>query len=265
MIRRTMDATLLNEVANRPDVRPWLGGDGPLDLTPIVENPSNICLVSEHGGWVGQPILPGIYELHTIFAPEGRGRRFFAAGKEAIRYVFARTDALEIVTKCPDDNAGARMAASLMGFRERFRREGAWSPGVGISYRVFSLDDWFIRDAECLRAGRAFHDMVAKARADGGYVIPEHPEDETHDRAAGAAALMIQGGNMLKSLGFYNRWATFAGYGTIAATSNDTIDMSEGLLKFVVQIVDGAAEVLLCRLEQSSPPAPPPLASERPS
>ena len=33
VLRRTMDAERLNEIANNADVRPWLGGEGRIDLT----------------------------------------------------------------------------------------------------------------------------------------------------------------------------------------------------------------------------------------
>jgi hypothetical protein len=180
IIRRTMSAAALNEIANLPEVKPFLLtaeaarrlGAEPLNLAPMLANPANIALEAEHGGWVLEQMLPGCYELHTLFRPEGRGRAYFAAAWEAVRYLFAATDALEIITKCPDDNGGARMAANLMGFRERFRREDAWAPGVGISYRVFSVDDWFVRDPECLAAGRDFHAKLKALEREAGSRCP---------------------------------------------------------------------------------------------
>lgn len=237
MIRRTMDAAFLTEVANDPQVRPFLGGDGPLDIGQVARDPANVLLVATGrdgepvGGWVLHPILPAVYELHTMFLPAGRGKLFFAAAAEMFRFMFAETDALEIVTKCPDDNPGARMAASTVGFRERFRREGAWAPGVGVSYRVFSVDDWFIRDPECLAQGRAFHDALEAAKAGtGDPLLFNHTEDEAHDRAVGAAALMVRGGNTAKGVAFYNRWAALSGYAQVHAVSNAMIDVLEAIV-----------------------------------
>lgn len=243
MFRRTMDATFLNEVANRPDVRPFLGGgDGDLDLTAICQNTDNVVLEAPgKGGWLLQPILPGVYELHTIFLPEARGREYFAIAKAAMTYLFTHTDAVEIVTKCPDDNGGARMAASLMGFRERFRREEAWTPGVGISFQVLSMDDWVARSKECLLAGQAFHRALDKARGDAG--VEAHPDDAAHDRAAGAAYLMIQAANTGKGVAFYNRFAVFAGYATIAALSQNVVDIRDA----VVEVYEGEMRVLTVR------------------
>lgn len=245
MIRRTMNAAFLTEVANHPEVRPWLGApDIPvLDLTPLVGNPENIAIETKGGGWILQAMAPGVYEIHSLFLPEGRGKPFMAGAREMLRYVFTATDATEILTKCPDDNGGARMAASLVGFRERFRRDDAWAPGVGISYQAFTIDDWFIRDAEALRAGRLFHETLERAKATSGSELPVHAEDPAHDKAAGGAVLMAWRGNTAKGVAFYNRWASFAGYATVSMVGPGIVDVRDG----IVELQGGEVTVLLCR------------------
>lgn len=241
MLHRTMDATFLNSVANREDVRPFLGGEGPIDLGPLLLNPANYGLVVDGaGGWLLQAVLPGVYELHTLFLPEARGASYFVVAREALRWMFTRTDCLEIITKCPDDNGGARMAAGHMGFRERFRREDAWAPGVGISYRVFTLDDWFVRDKAAIMEGRAFHKALEAAKVAAGITLPAHPEDEAHDRAVGAAVLMIRGGQESKAVGFYTRWALFAGYQTFEQVGPSLFDVREA----IVEVSEGQMRVL---------------------
>lgn len=247
MIRRTMDATFLNEVANHPAVRPFLGEEGSLNLSSLAENPDWICLeVPGAGGWVLQPLMPGVYELHTLFLPEARGKAYFQAAREALRMVFSETDCLEILTKCPDDNGGARMAARLMGFRERFRREDAWAPGVGISYQALTIDDWYIRDPECKTLGVTFHDALEAAKLKVGATSPIHPEDDAHDQAVGACCLMIRGGQIAKGVAFLNRWSIFAGYATITQLSNTLIDIQDA----IIEVRSGQMEVLLCRSVQ---------------
>lgn len=243
MIRRTMDGANLTRIANDPEVRPWIGGEGVMDLGPLLSDPANYGIEADHGGWLLHPILPGVYELHSLFLKEGRGKPFFAAAREMFRFMFAETDCLEIVTKCPDDNPAARMAAATVGFRERFRREDAWAPGVGISYQVFSVDDWVARDGECLAQGEAFHDALKAAQITAGSDRPFHPDDEAHDRAVGAATLMIRGGYTAKGVGFYNRFAKFAGYAEVQAVGPRTIDVVDA----VVEVVPTGFEVLLCR------------------
>ncbi len=242
-VTRTMSADYLNSVANSPEVRPYIGGEGPIDLTPIAQNPANYLLVTDGGGWVLQPILAGVYELHTLVLPEARGKPFFAAAREAMRWLFTRTDALEIVTKCPDDNPGARMAALMVGFRERFHRADAWAPGVGVSYQALTLDDWLARDGVIAKEGHAFHEALEAAKAAAGSALPAHPDDEAHDRVVGAAFLMAKAGQVQKAVGVYSRWALFAGYAPIQALSPNTIDVVDGVL----EIRDGAMVVLHVR------------------
>lgn len=244
MLRRTMSPALLNEVANLPEVRPWVGaGDDTLDVTVLLQNPANYALVTDKGGFMLVALLPGVFELHTLFPPDARGKSFFAAAREMFRYMFTQTPCLEIITKCPDDNAGARMAAATVGFRERFRREGAWFTGGGVSYQVFSVDDWYVRDPETLRAGHDFHLALDTARAERGVAQVSHPEDTAHDQAVGASVLMVQGGFLEKGVAFYNRWAVFAGYAQISIAGPALVDIQDGL----VAIHRDGVEVLYLR------------------
>ncbi len=234
-VTRTMDAAFLNRVANHPDVRPYIGGEGPVDLAPILADAANYALVTEGGGWLLQPLMPGAYELHTLIVPKGRGRPFFAAAREALRWMFTRTDALEILTRCPDNNPGARMAATLMGFRERFHRDNAWAPGVGVSYQAFTLDDWMARDRSIEKSGHEFSSSLGINR-----------EDEAHDRAMGAAILMMMAAQTAKAVAVFNRIAAFAGYVPMAAYGPATIGTGDAVL----EIVDGAISVLMVRSDE---------------
>lgn len=243
MICRTMDATFINEVANHPEVRPFLGGEGPLDFTLFAQTPQNLVIEADGGGWLLQPVWPGVYELHTLFLPIGRGKAFFAQIKEMFRFVFTTTDATEIVTKCPDNNPAARMAATLVGFRERFRRENAWESGVGISYMALTIDDWALRDTEAIKAGEEFHDVLEAAKVAKGSDRPIHDDDQTHDRFAGAAWLILNAGQPDKAVAFYNRWAIFAGYATIAHVGHGAVDVQDA----VIQTIQGRTVILACR------------------
>lgn len=231
-IRRTMDAAYLNSIANHPDVRPYIGGAGQADLGPILASAANYALVTEGGGWLLQPLMAGTYELHTLVAPEGRGKPFFAAAREGLRWMFTRTDALEILTRCPDDNPGARMAATIMGFRERFHRDNAWAPGVGVSYQAFTLDDWMARDRTIEKVGREFSEVLGL-----------NHEDQTYDRMMGAAILMVKAAQTAKAVAVFNRIAVFAGYVPMQAYGPATIGTGDAVL----EIVDGAISVLMVR------------------
>lgn len=237
LVRRSTDVEFFNRVANDPSVRPFLGGLGgaddtsPLDLGPLISNPAVVALQTDHGGWIFHPILPGAYEVHTLFLPVGRGRRHRAAAAEGFRFMFTRTDCLEILTKCPDDNGPARWASAQLGFRERFHRPDAWAEGVGISYRAFTLDDWVARDPVCWGEGQNFHAELEAAKAAAGSARPVHADDPAHDRAVGAAALMIRAGQVGKGVGVYNRWAAFAGYQPVEALSATVLDVRDALVE----------------------------------
>lgn len=245
MITRATDAAFLNKVANSPEVRPYVGpGDNELDLTSLIANPANIALETESGGWVLINLMSGVYELHTLFLPSGRGAGYFAAAHEALRWMFTRTDCLEILTRCPHDNPAARMAAVKVGFREWFHRDAVWQSGLGepcgVSYQALTLDGWIARDDEIAYVGHDFHVQLENAKLAHGSDLPDHPEDEAHDRVVGAAFLMARHGLMGKAVAVYNRWATFAGYVPIKALSETIVDVQDAIL----EVVNGEMRVL---------------------
>lgn len=231
MIRRTMDATFLNTVANDPTVRPFIGGDGEsvIDLGPQLADPRNVALETEHGGWVLFYLAPGEYVLHTMFLKSGRGRFYRKASAEALRWMFTRTDCTEILTECPDGNPAARMAAVMAGFRERFVRGET-------SYQAFTIDDWIARDAEALKVGVALFGALRL-----------EPADDVQARAVGAAVLMGQGGQVGKGVAAYCRVARFLGYPTIVQVAPDLVDLGGPILKFA-----GETVTILAPLEESA-------------
>lgn len=249
-LTRTLSADLLNAVVNHPQVRPWLGSpDVPfIDVSPLVCDPANVALVTDHGGFIFHAQGDGVYEVHTQFVPEGRGRDAAQAMWEARRYMFVETDCVELVTKVPDGNRGADSLSRLAGFEERFRREGVWQAPegtVGVSYRSLGIQAWSRLDDVAADEGAAFHEELEGVKAANGSARPVHPDDPAHDAAAGAASLMIKAGNAMKGVAFYNRWARLAGYQTIELLSLYPVVVD--LRDAVVEVRKGRMEVLLCR------------------
>jgi hypothetical protein len=242
---RTMDAAFLNRVVNDETVRPFVGGEGDLDLTPALANPANVALVNEHGGFLFEFHDPGRYEGHTMFLPSGRGAAAFGAAADAFRYLFTRTEAVEIVTKVPGSNRGADLMARRLGFQSMFERQGAWPDGSKIEYWGLSLDRWRALDKTLPGEGRAFHDLLEAAKSAAGSALDTHPDDDAHDRAAGLAVLMAKAGQVRKAAWAYNRWARFAGYQLIELLSEApaVIDVKDA----IVAVRDGELEVLKCR------------------
>jgi hypothetical protein len=244
-----MDAAFLNTVANHPDVRPFLGGAGELDLSGFTRPPENFAFEFEHGGIIFQKLEHGVYEGHSMFLPEGRGERVKEAMAESIRWMFARTDCLEIVTKCPDANKATIGAARNMGFTKGFRLDRGWplpdGEYGGVECMRLTLAKWIERDEMVEPAGHWFHERLEELTTEAGKPIPKHYDEPAHNRAVGASVLMFQAGNALKGATSYNLWARIAGFPVIRVLSINpvVIDMDQA----VVGIADGDMEVLLCR------------------
>lgn len=242
---RTMDASFLNRVANDPDVRPLVGGEGVIDLTAKLANASNVALHDHVGGFLFEKIDGGLYELHTMFLPEGRGRHVLEAAQFAARYMFAQTDALELITKLPVTNRRADFMVRRCGFRKLYERKGAWADGSDVRFFGLDLDSWRQQDGRARSAGRAFHRLLEEAKDAVASVLHAHPQDDTHDQVVGASVLMIQAGQVRKGVWAYNRWAAVAGYQQITLASEAPVVVDVG--DAVVGLENGKMEVLLCR------------------
>ena len=75
MLSRTFDADRINYLANHPDIRPHIGGDGAsvLDMADAIADHDNVFLNGEHGAFCCMWSAPHCYEIHTLVLPEGRG------------------------------------------------------------------------------------------------------------------------------------------------------------------------------------------------
>jgi hypothetical protein len=213
---RTLDASLFNAVANHPDVRPWLGGEGELDLTPIVSDPQNYALWFGSGGFILHAGPAASYEVHSQFTPEGR-RSSFEAMRAGMDYMFTRTNALQLTTFLPDNNPAAKGLALKGGFREWMRRE-AHPCGPGAQARI-DIDDWICRTPDLEGDGELFHDVLEEAKKASGSELPIHPHDPIHERYVGAAFRMFSRGQCQKAQAIYNRFAANSGYAPIRLLS----------------------------------------------
>lgn len=236
-VHRTFSPDFLNTVVNDPAVRPWLEGEGPLDIAPLVNNPANIILQSAFGGFILACHEPGRYEVHSQFLP-GHGSHPLRAMIAAQEWMFTRTDCQSIVSKVPAANRPAKGLAVAGGLRPVFERDGA-------EYVELTLMEWAMRTASLEAHGERFHDMLLAAKTEVGSSMPVHAHDAAHERAVGAALLMIERGQAGKGVWFYNRWARWAGYAEITLVSDApvTVDVVDAV---VGMGIDGM-EVLLCR------------------
>jgi hypothetical protein len=237
-MRRSMDPAFLEGIANREDVRPLIGGIGPVKLGQLLADPQNFAFECDEGGFIVQRLFAGRYECHTIFVPGKGGRAAIRLMREAQEFMFLQTPCDELVTKVPHENAPADGLARMGGFVQLWENEAT-------SYRNLTLDTWVRTCSTLSERGHAFHDQLEAAKVAAGSTLPIHPEDEAHDRYVGTAVAMITSGNVGKGIDTYNRWAVFAGYAPAALVSVNPVVVD--IVDAVVTLRDGQMEVLKCR------------------
>lgn len=91
MINRS--AEFWDGVASSPEVAPFVFMDLPVQsLGGLVENENNEPFASDNGGvlFVKTDHLGSIYEMHTMFRPEGWGREVAITGAKALHYIFSK-------------------------------------------------------------------------------------------------------------------------------------------------------------------------------
>lgn len=253
MIERWFSADRLNAVVNDPSIYPWVCGEhvGHLDLRPVIDDRRNVLLMGEHGGVLFVLLQPGIYEAHTQVLPAGRGRWCLDMVNEALAWMFCRTDAVEIMTRCPQGNVAAKALARAIGGCYEFTNPNGWvfnRKPIPADIFALRIQDW-MRTAEFLPAiGHDFHERLDEQYRALGVVSGVHPDDAIHDRYVGAAAAMIMGGQPHKAVIFYNRWAALAGYAPIALLREAPIRVD--IRDAVLEVNGGTFEVTECRLVQ---------------
>lgn len=226
---RTLDASFLNEIANDPIVRPFLGKSGSLDLTLIVSDPNNHCFVCEQGGFVGIRLQPGIYEIHTIFHP-GDALCALEFARSCMAIMFTQTDCVELKSKIPTSNGGARVLATKSGLSRTFSRNACWEDGDGnrqdVDYFSIDIDTWVTFD---------------KGNSETGNLV-FHCPDKIGSAFLGAAARMIRANNGAKGVALYNRWATFVEEQPITI-----LGINPFLFEAFDETFDANCEVMKCR------------------
>jgi hypothetical protein len=239
---RTFDASLFNAVCNHPEVRPWLGGDGELDVSHLVSDEQNYALWFGDGGVILVAGPGASFEVHSQFTPEGR-RSSFEAMRAGMEYMFTRTHAMQLTTFLPDNNRAAKGLALKGGFKPWFERQNHLC-GPGTQARI-DIDDWIIRTPALEEDGQRFHVALEEAKKASGSELPVHAHDPVHERYVGAAYRMSARGQIRKGVALYNRWASNSGYMPIGMVSEEppVVDAVDA----VVGLKNERLEVLECR------------------
>lgn len=119
VLERSFRSSSVNELVNRDDIRPHVGGDvtQKLDLSAAIENDNNIALMGKHGGFVLIWTSPRTYEVHTMIAEAGRGEWALAAAREGMRQMRDQYGAARLWTRVNPSARNVRTFTIAAGFR----------------------------------------------------------------------------------------------------------------------------------------------------
>lgn len=212
LIGRERHARRINRIANDPSVYPFVAGrnNGLMDFTFAIQDESNILLMGRYGGFLFSQVWPGIYEVHPMILPEGRGEWSHEMGQCAMFWMFTRTECLEILAPVPEGNRRALAYAKQMGLQPsfttgpRFPLNGKAMPLVVHS---ITLQDW-LKDAPgvCERGEWVQHELT---RFGLRLTTSESPDLY---RQIGFAFECFLNGAAPKGVVFHHRWARLAGF-----------------------------------------------------
>lgn len=110
------DAALVNAFANHPQIRPFIGGKGDLDLSCVTYDP-HVALFGEHGGFCLTWSAPDCYEIHTLIAPEGRGAWAEDFARRSFAYMTLVRDARHLWTRVHPEHRHTALFTRRMGLR----------------------------------------------------------------------------------------------------------------------------------------------------
>jgi hypothetical protein len=136
-VARAYDAKFIDSVINHPQVRPYVGlpEGGVISLATLLRDRRNILLLGEGGGIFYHFIDDGIYEAHTQFLPENRGKYVVEFCLASVDWMFRNTEASELWTRVPHDNRPALALTIRCGGRYDRTEEGA-------DFYKITLFDW---------------------------------------------------------------------------------------------------------------------------
>lgn len=133
ILARSYDVAAINAVVNAPEVRPFIGGVGELDMTGAIRS-ENLWLMGEHGGFAMSRSAPGSYEVHTFILKGGRGAWARQAAHDAIAIMTPIADRLW--TKILPEQGNVVAYATAMGMKPT----GVVSETLGKPYGVYEME-----------------------------------------------------------------------------------------------------------------------------
>jgi hypothetical protein len=142
MIREERDPAFWDAVARHPEVAPHVFlGTGPIKLAEIVAHPSVLPLASEHGGFIFCRLdsLGRVWELHTLYTPEGWGREVLGALKAAVSRVLTEG---QLITTYSVEGWWRSRPPKSFGFQQAGDYRAVPSIGAALSTWVLTKAAW---------------------------------------------------------------------------------------------------------------------------
>ncbi|MGO4316714.1 hypothetical protein [Agrobacterium sp. MCAB5] len=240
-IRREFSAERINAVINHPEVRPYVGfaDQGPVDLSDAVAHPLNFLLMGEGGGFFLHNRGNGVYEVHSQFLPEHRGRNVVRCLRDAAHWMFTRTDCVEIVTRVPDGNVAADALTRLAGFSLLYRLDDQQAQSGcagGVKFYRWDVLSWISSAPRIEAVGADIAERI------GGPSIP------VLHRHVGALIAMASHGQSGKGVALFNSFARLTGFAQSNVISASPVVLAIG--QSLVSIDGQSTEVISCQQQQ---------------
>jgi hypothetical protein len=203
VIERHFTATRLNEVVNDPSVLPYVCGmlAGPLDFSETVADTRHVLLMGEHGGILFVFHQQGLFEAHTQVLKAGRGEWALKMARSALDWMYAHTNAIEIITRVAKGNYAALALAKACGLKPVTVVTNGWETVEGkkdATVLSLSIQDWMNRS-----------DSLAER---GAWVKKRWRDSPIEDaRVLGAMFEMMSHGQLAKAAIFLSRWVAIIG------------------------------------------------------
>lgn len=116
---RTFDPTVLNRIANLPEVKPYFGHveEGDIYFDELASAPDDYTLLcnGEDAGAIFEWSGPGIWQSHYLFARSCRGRRAIEECRRMIGWMFEQEKACLLWGQTPIANRPARWLNRQIG------------------------------------------------------------------------------------------------------------------------------------------------------
>lgn len=100
-----------------PFVSAIMGADASDAMTRVT------TLISPHGFFFLESIVPSVLEAHMAFSKAGRGKEALHAAREGLRYCFTALNALVVIGRIPVEDKAARLFTRMIGFTSTGIRE----------------------------------------------------------------------------------------------------------------------------------------------